>query len=89
MQLTTVPPDGPAVHSPSVRLRPRRPPGGHHTWSDRPDGTGSGPFDRPLRWRRHRAGLTASPTTAWTTGQYVLLRDGSMAHWAGTAWVAG
>jgi hypothetical protein len=33
--------------------------------------------------------LTASPNTAWTTGQYVLLRDGSKAHWNGTAWVAG
>lgn len=38
------------------------------------------------------AGLTASPTTAWTTGQYV---QGSTAgvggemHWTGTAWAAG
>lgn len=32
---------------------------------------------------------TKTPTTAWTTGQYVLLRDGSKAHWSGTAWVAG
>lgn len=35
------------------------------------------------------AAITASPTTAWTTGQYVLLQDGSQAHWNGTAWVAG
>lgn len=35
------------------------------------------------------ASLTASPTTAWTTGQYVVLRDGSYVHWSGTAWVAG
>lgn len=34
-------------------------------------------------------GKTASPTTAWTTGQSVVLRDGSRAHWSGTAWVAG
>lgn len=33
--------------------------------------------------------LTASPTTAWTSGQYIRLRDGSLAHWSGTAWVAG
>lgn len=33
--------------------------------------------------------LTASPTTPWTTGQYVILGDGSTAHWDGTGWVAG
>jgi hypothetical protein len=33
--------------------------------------------------------LTATPGTSWTTGQYVLLGDGSKAHWNGTAWVAG
>lgn len=27
--------------------------------------------------------------SAWTTGQYVTLRDGSTAHWTGTAWAAG
>lgn len=34
-------------------------------------------------------GVTASPATAWVTGQRVVLRDGSTAHWSGTAWVAG
>lgn len=34
-------------------------------------------------------GLTASPATNWTTGQYVVLRDGSNMNWNGTAWVAG
>lgn len=34
-------------------------------------------------------GLTASPKTAWTTGSYVLLGDGTEAHWDGTKWVAG
>lgn len=34
-------------------------------------------------------GVTASPTTAWTTGQYIVLGDDSHAHWDGTAWVAG
>jgi hypothetical protein len=34
-------------------------------------------------------GVTASPNTAWATGQYVMLGDGTTAHWSGTAWVAG
>ncbi len=34
-------------------------------------------------------GITASPNTAWTTGQYVTLGDGTTAHWNGTTWVAG
>lgn len=34
-------------------------------------------------------GLTASPTTAWTPGQHIVLRDGSLAHWDGTAWGVG
>ena len=33
--------------------------------------------------------VTANPATAWTTGQYVPLRDGSTAHWTGSAWAAG
>lgn len=33
--------------------------------------------------------LTASPTTAWTTGQYIRLGDGTLAHWTGTAWATG
>lgn len=33
--------------------------------------------------------LTASPGTAWTTGQYILLGDGTKAHWNGTIWVSG
>jgi len=35
------------------------------------------------------AGVTASPNTAWTTGQYVRLGNGSNAYWNGTAWTAG
>lgn len=31
----------------------------------------------------------ADPITAWTTGQYITLRDGSFAHWNSTDWVAG
>lgn len=35
------------------------------------------------------AGITATPLTAWTTGQFVYLGDGSKAHWTGAAWAAG
>jgi hypothetical protein len=34
-------------------------------------------------------GVTASPATAWTVGQRMVLGDTSLAHWSGTAWVAG
>lgn len=33
--------------------------------------------------------VTASPATAWTTGQHVRLGDGSNAYWNATNWVAG
>lgn len=33
--------------------------------------------------------VVASPTTAWTAGQSVVLGDGTHAHWDGTKWVAG
>jgi hypothetical protein len=33
--------------------------------------------------------VTANPTTAWTTGQFVNLADGTKAHWTGSAWAAG
>ena len=33
--------------------------------------------------------ITANPTTAWTAGQYVVLGNSTLAHWSGTAWVAG
>lgn len=33
--------------------------------------------------------VTANPATAWTSGQHIVLRDGSLAHWDGAAWVAG
>jgi len=35
------------------------------------------------------AGVTATPATAWTTGQYMVLGDGSFAHWGGAAWTSG
>lgn len=35
------------------------------------------------------AGVTASPLTAWTVGQYVELGDGSRAYWDSAAWAVG
>jgi len=35
------------------------------------------------------SGITASPSTAWTTGQYVVLGDSSDAYWSGSAWTVG
>ena len=34
-------------------------------------------------------GLTASPATLWTVGQYVVTADTQHSHWNGTAWTAG
>jgi len=34
-------------------------------------------------------GIVASPATAWTTGQHVVLLDTTQAHWTGSAWAAG
>lgn len=36
----------------------------------------------------HGVAVVASPTTAWTAGQYLVLRDGSNAKWSSTAWIA-
>jgi hypothetical protein len=35
------------------------------------------------------ADVIATPSSAWTTGQHVVLGDASKAYWNGTAWVAG
>lgn len=35
------------------------------------------------------ASVIATPSSAWTTGQNVILGDASTAHWDGTAWVSG
>lgn len=34
-------------------------------------------------------GITAVPATPWTTGQHVVLGDGTRACWSGTDWVGG
>jgi len=33
--------------------------------------------------------ITATPATAWTTGDYVVLGDASEAYWDGAAWAVG
>ena len=35
------------------------------------------------------SGVTASPATAWTTGQHVVLGDAQHAFWNGTQWMIG
>ncbi|QJD50662.1 major tail protein [Streptomyces phage Issmi] len=35
------------------------------------------------------ASVIATPTSAWTTGQYVTLGDASKAYWDGDSWMAG
>lgn len=35
------------------------------------------------------AGVTASPTSAWTVGQRVVTSSGAEVYWNGTAWAAG
>jgi hypothetical protein len=35
------------------------------------------------------ASVTATPATAWATGEHVVLGDSSHAYWDGSAWVAG
>jgi len=35
------------------------------------------------------SGVVASPSSAWTTGQHVILGDASHAHWNGSAWASG
>lgn len=56
-------------------------------------GTGTGSFTpagaTPPNNLAGLSGVTATPATAWSAGQYVLLADGSKAHWTGTAWAAG
>lgn len=35
------------------------------------------------------ASVTATPATAWTVGQYMILADTTEVHWSSTAWVVG
>jgi hypothetical protein len=56
-------------------------------------GTGDGSFTpagaTPPRNFAALTGVTANPATAWTTGQFIILADGTKAHWTGTAWATG
>ena len=82
MQLTTVPPPDPMCGFQSV--------GTAATGADAGtpgDFTPANSF--PPADLASATGLTASPNTAWATGEYVVLGDGSQAHWSGTAWASG
>ena len=56
-------------------------------------GTGTGTFTpagaTPPQNFAALSGVTASPATNWTTGQYIQLGDGTRANWNGTAWAVG
>lgn len=56
-------------------------------------GTGNGSFTpagaTPPANFAALSGVTASPATNWTAGQFIVLGDGSRAYWNGTAWVVG
>ena len=56
-------------------------------------GTGNGSFTpagaTPPANFAALTGVTASPATNWTTGQFIQLGDGTRANWNGTAWVVG
>ena len=55
-------------------------------------GTFTPPGSQPPANVAGMTGITASPATAWTTGQYVQTATagaGGQAYWNGTAWVAG
>lgn len=67
---------------------------------DQPDATGAtagtpGTFTpaggvRPVDLAALQASaVVATPATAWTAGQYVILGDGSFAHWDGDSWESG
>jgi hypothetical protein len=55
-------------------------------------GTWTPPGSQPPANAADLGGVTASPATAWTTGQYVQTGTPGAAgqvHWSGTAWVVG
>jgi hypothetical protein len=84
MQLTTVAPPEPSCDAVGVGTPATGATGGTPgQWTPAP---AYGPEDLATLTA---GGVTASPTTAWTTGQYVVLEDGTFAHWDGTAWIAG
>jgi hypothetical protein len=43
----------------------------------------------PLHFANLSTKVLASPTTKWTTGQYVSLGDGTQAYWNATVWATG
>lgn len=58
-------------------------------------GTGTGAFTPPGSVppanlaALQASAIVATPATAWPAGSFILLRDGTKAHWTGSAWAAG
>lgn len=52
-------------------------------------GTFTPPGSTPPDTLPEMSSIVASPLTAWTVGQYVVMTGGSRTHWSGSAWVAG
>jgi hypothetical protein len=52
-------------------------------------GTWEPPGSTPPATSADMSGITATPSTLWTTGQYVVCGDASESYWNGTAWAAG
>jgi hypothetical protein len=100
MAMTTTPgwsnnPPGATVPPPTESTYQAPTPG----WSNKPPTATGATAGTPGTWTPAGAvvpanlaamsGITASPATAWTTGQRMVLGDASLVHWSGTAWVVG
>src|SRR5262245_3296065 len=85
MQLTTVPPPDPVCGAQAVGTKAT---GATQVAGGAATLTPANSYP-PANLAAAATGFTASPTTAWTAGSYVLLGDGSKAHWSSSAWVAG
>jgi hypothetical protein len=85
----------PLIHSPNEWAYALTPLGGidaETATAGTPGSFGPEGADAPADLAELQATITlskVSPSTAWTTGQYVTLDDGSTANWNGTAWEAG
>jgi hypothetical protein len=52
-------------------------------------GTWTPPGSEPPYDVSGMGGVTASPATAWTTGQHVVTSSGARVNWSGTKWASG
>jgi hypothetical protein len=84
MQLTTVPPPEPSCDAVAVGV-----PATGATAGTPGTATPSPAYFPDDFAALDASSITASPTTAWTAGQYIVLDDGTFAHWTGTDWATG